>query len=157
MENYLSKTLKGNVVIVGLGNRLKSDDSAGSLLIDRIKDKVNVKVIDAGIALENFTKPIISMNPDVVLLFDAVDLGKKPGTIEEIKINDINAFNFSTHGLHIKFFFEYLLAHGVKKIIIIGIQPKSVELGEAISKPVNKAIDNFIEILEKILEKGNKI
>lgn len=89
------------------------------------------------------------------MLFDAVELGKKPGTIEKIKINEIDNFNFSTHGMHIKFFFEYLLAHGVKKIIFIGIQPKSVELGEAISKPVNKAIDDFIKILEKILKKGN--
>ena len=62
--------------------------------------------------------------PDTVILIDAVYLDKKPGIIEIITESNFSITNFSTHGLSLDYFINYLKKYNIENFIIIGIQPK---------------------------------
>ncbi|MBM3255213.1 MAG: hydrogenase 3 maturation endopeptidase HyCI, partial [Candidatus Omnitrophica bacterium] len=71
MLSHLKAHLSGKVIILGIGNTLRSDDGAGSILANRIKDKVHFQVFDSGPTPENYLEKIIKENPDNILILDA--------------------------------------------------------------------------------------
>lgn len=75
----LKSHLKGKVLILGIGNTLRSDDGLGSILANRLKDKVPFKVIDAGTTPENYLEKIVKEKPESMIIIDAVDFGGVPG------------------------------------------------------------------------------
>ena len=79
MLEHLKSHLKGKVVILGIGNTLRSDDGAGSILASRIRDKAPYIVYDCGASPENYLGKIVQDKPDTVLIIDAADFGAKPG------------------------------------------------------------------------------
>jgi hydrogenase 3 maturation protease len=158
LENRIKAKLKENkperILIVGLGNRMKSDDGAGSLLAERLEGRVKAPVIDAGISLENYAGPIIRHKPDTVILIDAVYIEKKPGTVEIIEESDMensNLSTLSTHSLSPLFFLNYLRRNGVLNILVIGIRPEIIIPGEGMSLPVKEAVRSLEYIFMDIL------
>ena len=104
MLNHLKLHLVGKVVILGIGNTLRSDDGVGSILASRIKDKVPYLVYDAGPTPENYLGKIIKDKPDNIVIVDAVDFGGKPGEFRIVEGEDIKTVNlFSTHNASISF------------------------------------------------------
>ena len=71
LEKELKKFLENyeNLVIMGIGNELKTDDGLGPYIINyltpKLKNKNNVTLINAGSAPENFTGKIKTLNPSV--------------------------------------------------------------------------------------------
>ncbi|MCK9604702.1 MAG: hydrogenase maturation protease, partial [Candidatus Omnitrophica bacterium] len=101
--------LKGKVMILGIGNTMRSDDGAGSILAARLKDKVPPEVIDAGAAPENYLEKVIQKKPDTVVIFDAADFGGKPGELRILEAEDLKTANlFSTHNASISLVTNYL-------------------------------------------------
>ena len=141
MFKHLRSHLKGKVVIIGVGNSLRSDDAAGSILADRIKDKVPYKVYDTGTAPENYLSKIINEQPDNIVIIDAVDFGGKPGdccVFEGAKIRTANLF--STHNASISMVINYLQSNLKVDIIILAIQPRTVSLGDGMSQEVTQML-----------------
>jgi len=142
MLDHLKSHLKGKIIILGIGNTLRSDDGVGSILASRIKDKVLFTVWDAGESPENYLEKIIRENPDTVVLIDAVDFGGKPGEYRVLEPEDIKTANlFSTHNASISLTINYLQSNLKADIIILIIQPKSVAFGDKLSPEVAKSLD----------------
>ena len=102
-------------------------------------------------SLENYLGSIAKLRPDTVILIDAVYLEKKPGAIELITESNFSITNFSTHGLSLDHFINFLKSNKIENFIIIGIQPENINYGTTISLPVIKAMDKIEKILVKIL------
>jgi len=81
----LKSHLQGKIIILGIGNTLRSDDGAGSILANRIKDKVPFIVFDVGISPENYLDKIIKERPDTILIIDTGDFGGKPGELRVVE------------------------------------------------------------------------
>ncbi|MFH1362969.1 MAG: hypothetical protein ABIH45_01995, partial [Candidatus Omnitrophota bacterium] len=64
MDNVFCNILKGKVVIVGIGNIYRSDDSFGPQLIERLQGGINAVCIDAGTTPETYTGKMIKEGPD---------------------------------------------------------------------------------------------
>ncbi len=134
MPGQLESRLKGKVVILGIGNPLRSDDGVGSILASRIKDKVPFTVFDAGVSPENYLEKTIREKPDTVLLIDAVDFGGKPGEFKFLEASRIKTVNlFSTHNASISLSINYLQNNFKADIITLIIQPKTIVLGDKLS------------------------
>ena len=136
-----------------MGNKIKSDDGAGSVLAEKLKLKLKIDVIDVETSLENYLGTIVKLKPGTVILIDAVYLKKKPGTIKIITENNFSIVNFSTHGLSLDFFLNYLKEHKIENFIIIGIQPKKVDYGTVISLPVINAMNTIEKTLVKLFSR----
>lgn len=136
--------LKGKVVILGIGNTLRSDDGIGSILASRLKDKVPYLVYDAGQSPENYLGKIVAEKPDNVIIIDAVDFGGRPGESRVIGAEGLKTANlFSTHNASILLTINYLKKNLKLDIIILIIQPKSVAFGDVLSPEISKTLDEL--------------
>ena len=66
-------------------------------------------------------------------------MDQKPGSILLIDPRVVDGVSFSTHMLPVKMIVDYFLESLKCEIIIIGIQPKSLEFGETVSEEVKKS------------------
>jgi hydrogenase 3 maturation protease len=142
-EDFKSR-LKGKVIVLGIGNRLRSDDGAGSILASRMKDKVSFTVYDAGMSPENYLGKIIQEKPDTVVIIDAVDFGGRPGGFKILGAEDLKTVNlFATHNASITVAINYLQNNLKVDIIILIIQPKSIALGDKLNQEVSRALNKL--------------
>lgn len=145
----------GKIAILGIGNELKGDDGLGSFITKKLsksfQNNENFFVFDGGTVPENYTGLIRKINPSHIILIDAVEMGEEPGYIRIITKEEIANYNISTHAMPISFLIRYMETTIGSKIILIGIQPKSMQLAEGITKEVEKSIEVVINALFKFI------
>ncbi len=134
-------------LFIGIGNILKGDDAAGSILAQRLSAKINI--IDVGITPENYAGKIIEFLPSCLWLIDAIDFKAKPGTWKIFKPEELFIQNlFFTHNCSLELFCDYIKRNIKVPIFILGIQPKSIKLGDGLSQEVESAL---LEIEKELL------
>lgn len=151
LREELSKILSGRVLIVGVGNTLRSDDAFGPELIKRIKDKTGADCLDVGPTPENYIGKIIKLKPNVILFVDTVSMDEEVGTVKLITEEQIPRYEFSTHNMSPKLMIENIKGQIKVNIFMLGIEPKSLEFGETISKEILDQLTNLENILIEVL------
>ena len=149
MKFDIKKIDKKNLLIVGIGNTLKGDDGAGCEVIRRLKIKgqLSFYLLDAGSAPENYTKKIKDYKPKTIIFIDAVSMSELPGTIKMIDEKEISSGYFTTHNMPLNLFIDYIKQETKSEIFFVGIQPKSVKIGEGLSAEVQKSAEKLVEKL----------
>lgn len=151
LNRLLNQRISENkrIAIVGIGNEMRGDDAAGMLVAHylqmRIGNKANLLVIEGGHAPENATGALRKFSPDLVLLIDAADMGEEAGTIALIPMEQIDGISASTHSLPLSMLARYLTLELNCEVALLGIQPKSVEMGEIVSVEVAQAVDTIVD------------
>lgn len=154
-----------NIAVFGIGNILLSDDGVGVHAINRLQSDYEfpdtVELIDGG------TKGLDLMplfeGRDKILIIDAANFKKEPGTIDTIEGDKIPGFlstKLSVHhiGLPDMLFVARLTGVTPREMCLIGIQPKSMETGTGLSDEVRKRFDFLIEkVLLKLKEWGVEV
>jgi len=135
---------RGRLSIVCIGNELNGDDGAGRLVYVRLKRLRSAQVIYAHTAPENFLDEIIAFRPHSVVVIDAADYGGTPGEIRLLPVKAVQSAHFSTHRAPLKLFISQLGEHGLT-VNIVGIQVMNTCLGEPLSGPVKKSVDNLVK------------
>ena len=160
----LLKELKSNqakparIAILGVGNQFRADDGAGVLIAralserDCVWETDHVLVIEAGHAPENTTGELRKFAPDLVLIIDAADMGKEPGTIQWVLAEDIDGMSASTHSLPLSMLARYLTLEINCTVALLGIQPGSNEVGEDISLEISGAIQEIVDEVDRSLD-----
>ena len=145
MLDHLKSYLRGRVIILGIGNTLRSDDGLGSILARRLEDKVPFVVFDAGTNPENYLEKIIHKKPDTVVIIDAVDFGGMPGEFKVLRsLKTIKTVNlFSTHNASISLTINYLQNNIKVDIIVLLIQPKNIGFGDKLSPEVAQTLSKL--------------
>lgn len=147
----LENLLGGRVCIVGVGNRGRGDDGAGPCVIDRRRPETSGVWIDAGVAPENFLEPIARTNPDTVLIVDAVNFGGIPGECRLMEASAMDVVVISTHAGSLSILGDYLSARTDAQLWVLGIQPKRIDLREALSDPVARSVRELAAMLSDLL------
>ncbi len=150
-----------SLVIIGLGNSLRSDDGAGlkaaEILSRRVPENVTVVMgVSDGTSLME-----IWSNYETAIIVDSVVSGEKPGSIFRYdglgeKIPEDYFRGYSTHAFSIVETIE--LARALEelpdKLVIYGIESVNFEPGDKLSLEVSRAVDNVTdEIYETYIEK----
>ena len=123
-----------------MGNVFKGDDAAGCILSEKLKGRIKAEVINAETTLENFIRPVLKLEPDVVLIIDAVVSSSAPGSVQIFHAEDLPILHFSTHGMSPGLFMSFLKDEGINDIFLIGIEAKTTGMGDALSPEVESAI-----------------
>jgi len=132
-------------LFVGIGNVLKRDDGIGVYIARRIVERDTIKVLIVEASIENYIGKINSLPHDVLILIDAVNFGQKPGYYSVLAPEEILDYTTNTHNISI----PKLLGFFKSKVLILGIQPKSVSLGEKISDPIRKQADHMLKMINE--------
>ena len=137
------------VLFLGIGNRGRGDDAIGPVMIDYLMTKGFPNVIDAGTVPENYTKQIIGFSPKTLLIFDALHFGEKAGAWRLFSPDELEEGGFSTHNASLALFCRYLVESSPMQIIILGIQPKSIEFENGLSPELAESAEKLIKILNR--------
>ena len=131
---------------MGIGNELRGDDAVG-IYVARNFRKEGWHVIEAGQVPEDFTSEIKRLRPELLVLVDAALMGLEPGEVRIVPVEKIPKVAFSTHGMPLSFFIEFL-SDSVSEIILIGIQPKTLEFGASLTNEVKKSANKLLSLLK---------
>lgn len=158
INNFLKPAQR--VAIIGVGMKLKGDDAVGIKVTEKLSADFNnshkIAIFSTGIAPENWIGPISAFNPTHIIVVDAADFGEKPGTLRIIQSEEIGGFNFSTHGMSIGIFADYLFKNLGCSIIILGIQCKTLKFGDEMATEIKDASSRVVNILKTCLTTFNK-
>ncbi len=83
------------VLILGCGNRLYGDDGFGPAVADHLLTHYevpqDVSVCDAGIGVRTllFTLCLSEKRPERIIIIDAMDMGRSPGEIFEVPLDNV--------------------------------------------------------------------
>ena len=144
--------------IVGVGNRILSDDGVGPHVIDALEaargiPRREVRLYDAGttgfFALEAMS------GCERAIVVDAIRVGEEPGTVHEYQFSD-GGFDDEVPEvtMHDVSFTEALtFARDVYElpddVRIVGVEPASLRTGLELSEPVRAAIPDVIEAIAR--------
>jgi hydrogenase maturation protease len=134
--------------VVGVGNALRGDDGAGPALVARLAaGRARFPAVDASEVPENYAGWIVNEGLDAVIFADAVEFGGAPGDWRIIPIDDLMHSASSTHRLSLHFLIRYLKEEWRGEALLIGVQPKSMKLGEDLSPEVATGVEGLAAAL----------
>jgi len=133
------------ILFVGIGNLLKMDDGVGVYISKRIKNKGTVSSLTVELSIENYIGKINSLNPDILVLIDCVDMMSAAGTFKLLGISQIIDLTFNTHNISLKRLSEFFRM----PVYVLGIQPEKIDFGENISYLVKNVADRIINQINK--------
>jgi hydrogenase 3 maturation protease len=140
------------IIFLCIGNDMRGDDALGPLiaksLVRLFQNQNDLIVINAETVPENYTGIIRKENPSHIIFIDAVEMKMDPGTIKLVECDEITDYNISTHAMPLSFMIKYLESFTDAKILLIGIQPKNMEMSSTISEEVKTSVDELIKIIK---------
>jgi hydrogenase maturation protease len=156
------------ILIAGVGNVLKADDAFGVEVAHRLAEMPlpqDVKVVETGIGGIALVQELQD-GWDALIVADAVDRGREPGTVMMIEpdVIDVNALSWGeradlladAHLATPERVFMLSRALGVlpSRLLMVGCQPVDADgLGTEMSEPVKLAVEIAIaEILRHVEE-----
>jgi len=147
MLSELNSYIEGKrFLLLGVGNRLRGDDAVGSLLIERLQGKIDIPLIDAGDVPENYLGPIEDSGAELVLVVDAVDMGANVGDTAIFNIEQVQNISVLTHTANLGLLFKVIPSERRPQVIMLGIQPGNMELGQGLTVPVHKTLEGLVEL-----------
>jgi hydrogenase 3 maturation protease len=142
------------IIFLCIGNEMRGDDAVGPLIAQNLaqifNEQKDIKVINAETVPENYTGLIRKENPSHIIFIDAVEMKLNPGHIRLVYRDEIADYSISTHAMPLSFMIKYLESFTDAKILLIGIQPKNIEMSHPISEEVKKSVYRLTRILKKI-------
>ena len=134
------------ILLIGVGNRLRGDDAVGPLLIERLQGQVDIPLLDAGDVPENYLGPIEDSGAKLVLIVDAVEMGANVGDTAIFDIEQVLGMSVSTHTANLGLLFKVIPPERRPQVIMLGIQPGNMELGQGLTVPVHKTLEGLVEL-----------
>jgi hydrogenase 3 maturation protease len=98
IKDIFTPSEKGKLLVITVGNSLRSDDGVGIYIAKQIKKcKKNIIILNADSKPENIIDKAVQIKPQKVVIIDAADFGGRVGEIRLIKKTDIQSTSLSTH------------------------------------------------------------
>jgi hydrogenase maturation protease len=147
----------GEVLVLGVGNVLLSDDGIGvhavrRLATDPSSETPQVRIVDGGtLGLELL--PLVD-DARALLLIDAVELGAPPGTVVLLRGEDLRDHlggKMSAHqaGVGDLVAVARLLGKLPERTSLVGVQPAALDVGLELSPPVEAALADAIRLIRE--------
>jgi len=140
----LADELEHSTVIVGVGNPLRGDDAAGTLVAAGLASCEGLSVCDAGMVPENVVGKVCALSPGNVILVDAVDFGGDAGTMAWFAPGDIDGKFASSHAPSFELFATFVEKESGAGTAVLGIQPGRCDFGATVSAAVARAVDEVV-------------
>jgi hydrogenase maturation protease len=148
-----------NITIVGVGNRLLGDEGAGLHVIEKLSQipmPPYVNIIDCGCDLFGLISYI--NEPARVLIIDAIRARGEPGEIYSFDYNRLATAKVEMCSAHqvktvdaLRLIKLVCPALADSEIVVIGIEPKAMQLSIGLSKEVSESIARVTNlVLEEI-------
>jgi hydrogenase maturation protease len=152
-------------LVLGVGNKLMSDEGVGVHVIERIAAGYDlpqeVQLLDGGTLGMDLLYYLEGV--ENLLLVDAVEAHKEPGTIISLEGEDVPSFlslKISPHQLGVP---DMLAAARFKdlypkRLVLWGVQPEALEIGLDLSPLVESKVDTLVKnMVEQLKAWGHAV
>jgi hydrogenase maturation protease len=152
----MSKQLDNKITILGIGNTLYKDEGIGvhslPMIEAALKSVSNIEIIEGSTDGMRLLGPIEATN--YLIVIDAINAGKKGGTIISLEGEEIPAYFGIKMSIHQLGFQEVLFAAKIrekypKNIMMFGMQPTSLELGVELSETNQQKLPTLVDQIVK--------
>jgi len=143
---------KKDVIVVGIGNVLMSDEGIGVHIARRLTETKErypqVDFLDAGAAGLSLLHLIANRKKAIII--DCTKMGEEPGTMRRFGLDDIKSIKtlsgLSLHEADISRIVTLakFLGQLPKEVVFFGIEPESLDPGQNLSKTLSDKIDSYI-------------
>lgn len=142
----------GKALVLGLGNILLSDEGLGVRVVERLGENyhfpLEIQVMDGG-TLGLDLLPYLE-GVDHLLVIDALETGEEPGTISRLVGDEVPAslsVKISPHQMGLADLLAVARLQGLypQEVVLLGMQPGSLDPGLDLSPPVEAQVDKMIE------------
>lgn len=148
------------LAIIGIGAELNGDDAVGILVTQKLLRVIttvqDVLILDGGTLPENYSNRLRQFQPELSVFIDAADFGGVPGEINLISPEQVSGSSFSTHSMPLSMVLSFLSKEIKSEIIILGVQPLSVEFGDPLSPACKKAVAKITREFSKFLNTDSR-
>jgi hydrogenase maturation protease len=144
-----------DIVVLGLGNILMSDEGIGVYIVERLQKQAaefpNADFIDAGTGGMNILHLIANRRKAVII--DCAVIGLAPGDIKRFIPEDVSSVkkvsHFSLHDVDILKVLEISKQIGEypDEVVIFGIEPARLEQGSSLSGRLAARVDQYVQIV----------
>lgn len=149
-------------VVLGVGNIILADEGVGVRVIEALeRDYVmppGVSVIDAGTSSMEMLDDMSHL--DFLLVVDAIAAGKVPGTLVQLRGDEVPVFfrrNLSPHGIGLSDVLASLEFLGAepKETVILGVQPVSMELSTELTPAIAARVPELVaQVVDELTQRG---
>lgn len=141
------------VIVLGVGNLLLSDEGVGVHVAKKLMEMdlpPNVQVVEGG--TDGFRLMNVVTEADRIIIVDAVKGGEAPGSIYRFDIKDAptypDAYKTSVHQIGILEVIHLSELIGkTPETVIIGVEPRSLDMGMELSPEVEARLPRIIELV----------
>jgi len=149
----------GRIVVIGVGNLLLGDEGVGVHAVRELKKRAlppGVEVLDAGVAGIGLLD--LFQGAEKVLLIDAADMNRPPGTVVRFTPDDIQSQGenprFSAHDVGLLEVLQLAKALGKSppQVVIVGVQPKEISWRMDLTPEIQAALPKVVEAVLKELD-----
>lgn len=146
------------VLVMGIGNLLLQDEGAGVRAVEAFERNYTfpdcVEMLDGGTSGIELLQYIVGR--DVLILVDVVRTGSPSGTLSRFEGDEVPSLfqkKISPHQLGISDLLatSKLLGSIPEKVVLIGIEPKSIETGIELTDEIAACIDRVAEMIAQEL------
>jgi len=145
------------IVVVGVGNILASDDGIGIRaveLLERSELPSYVKVLDLGTNFLDITSHID--NVEKLIIIDAISVGNEPGRLYRFQYDELETIRANMRSAHqisilnvLKLLRELYPKMSECEVVLIGVEPKSIDMGFELSQEVERVLPAIIDKVDK--------
>jgi hydrogenase maturation protease len=139
-------------LILGIGNLVMSDDGIGVRVIQQLSARFR---FPDGVALLDGGTLGLDLLPrfegvERLLVVDAVDIGKTPGTLARLSGDDVPIVletKVSPHQMGLKDLLAVAMLQGFDplEMVLWGVQPEKIEMGMELSSVVEESLDALVK------------
>ena len=156
----MTENNRNRITILGIGNTLYTDEGLGVHALAALEETYGtdrqVQLIDGSTDGMSLLGPV--EDTDYLIVIDAINAGKEGGHIIELHGDDIPAYYGIKMSIHQLGFQEVLLASKLrerypKNIVMIGMQPTSLELGIGLSETNEAQLPEMFKLVEQQVNK----
>lgn len=150
----------GVTVVIGLGNPIMGDDGLGLVVLDALRARnlpsaVDVEFVDGGTWGLSLL-PVVE-RAERLLLLDAIECGKAPGTVVSLRTEEIPAYlmtKVSPHQVDMREVLALAAWRGRSptEVVAVGAQPAVVDLVGSLSPDVAAAVETVADVAAAQLE-----
>jgi len=141
------------ILIAGLGNILLKDDGVGVQAVRELQrdPPPGALVVEVGKAVLDALH--LFERAERILAVDAMRAGGSPGTIYSFSVNDVAepGQKASLHELSLLGALRLLPNHQVSQIMILGVEPESIDYGTDLSPTLQAMMPKLTQIMKEIV------
>ena len=156
----LTKMLRGvapqHVAVLCIGNPTRGDDGFGPAVAAELPPGAPFHVFDGGQVPENDLPRIAALEPEVVVLVDAVHFDAPPGTLRALPVHGLRQDDVSTHAGSLSVVAEWLEQACGARVLLLAAQPAQTNPGEGPSPRIEAAARQAARLLSRTVGAGTE-